>query len=212
MSITGAASGIGAESARRFAEEGARVVGVDMSADSEGELAIECDVTHEHEVEALYARVHEEMGGIDVLFNNAGINPSADTTRHRDDARGLAARPGRERALRLSVLQARHPASGRAWGRLGHQHRLVRRGHGRRRLADLLHGVEGRGALALARAGGRVRRSRRSRERAVPRASQHAAAARAVRQGPRATPRSASSTCRWAASARSRRSRTPPFS
>ena len=78
--VTGAASGIGAESARRFAEEGARVVGVDISHDSEGEFKIECDVTSETEVEALYRRVVAEMGGIDVLFNNAGINPTADTT------------------------------------------------------------------------------------------------------------------------------------
>jgi NAD(P)-dependent dehydrogenase (short-subunit alcohol dehydrogenase family) len=78
--ITGAGSGIGAESARRFKAEGARVVGVDLSADSEGDLAIECDVTHEDEVKAMYSRVREEMGGIDVLFNNAGINPNADTT------------------------------------------------------------------------------------------------------------------------------------
>ncbi|MDX6588021.1 MAG: hypothetical protein QOI31_2494 [Solirubrobacterales bacterium] len=78
--ITGAGSGIGAESARRFMAEGARVVGVDLSPESEGELAIECDVTHEDEVAAMYERVREEMGGIDVLFNNAGINPNADTT------------------------------------------------------------------------------------------------------------------------------------
>ncbi len=51
------------------------MVGVDLSPDSVGDLAIECDVTHEDEVEALYARVHEEMGGIDVLFNNAGHQP-----------------------------------------------------------------------------------------------------------------------------------------
>ncbi len=78
--ITGAASGIGAESARRFAEEGARVVGVDKDPGSSGELAIECDVTIESEVEALYMRVRDELGGIDVLFNNAGINPNDDTT------------------------------------------------------------------------------------------------------------------------------------
>ena len=78
--ITGAASGIGAESARRFMKEGARVVGVDLSSDSVGDLAIECDVTIETEVEAMYERVRNEMGGIDVLFNNAGINPAADTS------------------------------------------------------------------------------------------------------------------------------------
>jgi len=78
--ITGAASGIGATSARRFAEEGARVVGVDVSPDSEGELALTCDVTDEGEVEGMYRRVRDEMGRIDVLFNNAGINPNDDTT------------------------------------------------------------------------------------------------------------------------------------
>ena len=78
--ITGAASGIGATSAQLFAEEGARVVGVDVSPDSAGELALTCDVTNEGEVEAMYQRVRDEMGRIDVLFNNAGINPSDDTT------------------------------------------------------------------------------------------------------------------------------------
>jgi len=76
--ITGAASGIGATSARMFAAEGARVVGVDMRDDSEGELAVACDVTDEGEVEAMYARVRNELGRVDVLFNNAGINPTDD--------------------------------------------------------------------------------------------------------------------------------------
>jgi NAD(P)-dependent dehydrogenase (short-subunit alcohol dehydrogenase family) len=78
--ITGAASGIGAESARLFATEGARVVGVDVSPGSEGELALEADVTDEQQVRAMYSRVRDELGRIDVLFNNAGINPPDDTT------------------------------------------------------------------------------------------------------------------------------------
>ena len=78
--ITGAASGIGAESARLFAAEGARVVGVDLTPGSEGELAIEADVTDEGQVEALYRRVRDDLGRVDVLFNNAGINPNDDTT------------------------------------------------------------------------------------------------------------------------------------
>ncbi len=78
--ITGAASGIGASSARAFADEGARVVGVDISADSEGELALQVDVTDEDQVRDAYARVRDELGRIDVLFNNAGINPDDDTT------------------------------------------------------------------------------------------------------------------------------------
>jgi NAD(P)-dependent dehydrogenase (short-subunit alcohol dehydrogenase family) len=76
--ITGAASGIGAESARVFAGEGARVVGVDLSPDAEGELAIEADVTDEAQVRGVYERVRDELGRVDVLFNNAGINPNDD--------------------------------------------------------------------------------------------------------------------------------------
>jgi NAD(P)-dependent dehydrogenase (short-subunit alcohol dehydrogenase family) len=78
--ITGAASGIGAEAARLFAGEGAKVVGVDIDPGSEGELALEADVTDEEQVRGMYERVREELGRIDVLFNNAGINPTADTS------------------------------------------------------------------------------------------------------------------------------------
>jgi NAD(P)-dependent dehydrogenase (short-subunit alcohol dehydrogenase family) len=76
--ITGAASGIGAETARLFGEEGATVVGVDLSPDSEGDVALEADVTDEDQVRDLYARAREACGRIDVLFNNAGINPNDD--------------------------------------------------------------------------------------------------------------------------------------
>jgi len=78
--ITGAASGIGAESARRFTEEGATVVGVDLAAESEGELALQVDVTHEEDVAGMYAEVRERFGRIDVLFNNAGISPPDDAS------------------------------------------------------------------------------------------------------------------------------------
>ena len=78
--ITGAASGIGAASARLFAGEGARVAGVDLDPVAGVELAIQADVTDEDEVRAMYERVRDQLGRIDVLFNNAGINPSEDTT------------------------------------------------------------------------------------------------------------------------------------
>jgi NAD(P)-dependent dehydrogenase (short-subunit alcohol dehydrogenase family) len=78
--ITGAASGIGAESARLFAAEGARVVGVDLASNAEGEVAIQADVTDEEQVRGMYARVRDELGRVDVLFNNAGANPPEDTT------------------------------------------------------------------------------------------------------------------------------------
>ena len=70
--ITGAASGIGAESARLFAEEGARVVGVDLTPRAEGELGIEADVTDEDQVRDMYARTKREMGRIDVLTGTLG--------------------------------------------------------------------------------------------------------------------------------------------
>ena len=78
--ITGAASGIGAESARLFKEEGAIVVGVDLAEDSVGDLAIAADVTDEAQVKAMYETTHEQFGRIDVLFNNAGINPPEDVS------------------------------------------------------------------------------------------------------------------------------------
>jgi NAD(P)-dependent dehydrogenase (short-subunit alcohol dehydrogenase family) len=78
--ITGAASGIGAESARLFAAEGAKVVGVDIDPGSEGELALQADVTDEEQVRGMYEQVAKELGRIDVLFNNAGINPPDDVS------------------------------------------------------------------------------------------------------------------------------------
>jgi len=78
--ITGTASGIGAESARLFRSEGAKVVGVDLSPDAEGDLAIQADVTDPEQVQGMYARAREEFGKVDVLFNNAGISPDDDAS------------------------------------------------------------------------------------------------------------------------------------
>ena len=78
--ITGAASGIGAESAKLFSAEGAKVVGVDLELGTVGDLTIQADVSHEDEVRGMYERAREEFGRIDVLFNNAGINPTDDSS------------------------------------------------------------------------------------------------------------------------------------
>ncbi len=79
--ITGAASGIGAETAALFKSEGATVAGVDLRDDSPGvDLALACDVADEDAVRAMYARVREEFGAIHVLFNNAGISPDDDVS------------------------------------------------------------------------------------------------------------------------------------
>jgi NAD(P)-dependent dehydrogenase (short-subunit alcohol dehydrogenase family) len=76
--ITGAAGGIGSASATAFAAEGARVVGVDLASGAPGELSLRVDVTDDDAVRAMYAQVRDELGRIDVLFNNAGISPTDD--------------------------------------------------------------------------------------------------------------------------------------
>ncbi|HSS62592.1 MAG TPA: SDR family oxidoreductase [Candidatus Limnocylindrales bacterium] len=76
--ITGAAGGVGLATARRLAQEGATVVGVDLVEHAAGALCLQADVTDEAQVRDLYARVRDELGRIDVLFNNAGLNDPDD--------------------------------------------------------------------------------------------------------------------------------------
>lgn len=79
--ITGAASGIGAETAKLFGEEGAIVVGADLDeANAVGDLTLQVDVTDADQVAGMYARAREEYGRIDVLFNNAGVSPPDDAS------------------------------------------------------------------------------------------------------------------------------------
>ncbi|MBN1530009.1 MAG: SDR family NAD(P)-dependent oxidoreductase, partial [Thermoleophilaceae bacterium] len=78
--VTGAASGIGAETAKRFREEGATVVGVDLSPHSATDLPLQADVTDPDQVRDVYRRAREQFGHIDVLFNNAGISPNDDVS------------------------------------------------------------------------------------------------------------------------------------
>ena len=78
--ITGAAGGIGRESAELFMSEGATVVGVDLAENAAGDLSLQADVTHEGQVVDVYARARETYGRIDVLFNNAGISPPDDAS------------------------------------------------------------------------------------------------------------------------------------
>jgi NAD(P)-dependent dehydrogenase (short-subunit alcohol dehydrogenase family) len=86
--ITGAAGGIGREAAVLFSEEGASVCVADVSAEAGEEAAAACreaffqqvDVTDQASVEAMYAAAAERYGGVDVLYNNAGIMPADDAS------------------------------------------------------------------------------------------------------------------------------------
>src|SRR5918998_3278675 len=83
--VTGGAGGIGRETARRFAEEGARVCVADLADEPGKEVASEvdglyvrADVTDPDDVQEMYREASERFGGLDVLFNNAGISPPDD--------------------------------------------------------------------------------------------------------------------------------------
>lgn len=83
--ITGAGSGIGLATARRFAAEGARVVCADLDAETGakaanevGGLFVQVDVTDEPAVRDLFQRAVDEYGRLDIAFNNAGISPPDD--------------------------------------------------------------------------------------------------------------------------------------
>ncbi len=81
--ITGAARGIGAGTARRFAEEGAAVAVLDLDegqarTTAEGlgagkAIGVACNVSDAASVNAAVGRVTEELGGLHILVNNAGI-------------------------------------------------------------------------------------------------------------------------------------------
>jgi NAD(P)-dependent dehydrogenase (short-subunit alcohol dehydrogenase family) len=86
--ITGAAGGIGREAALLFSQEGAQVCVADVL-DEQGEAtAAECrdaffahvDVTDADSVQAMYEATAERYGGVDVLYNNAGIMPPDDAS------------------------------------------------------------------------------------------------------------------------------------
>lgn len=93
--ITGAASGIGRESALLFAAEGAAVVAVDINLDAAEAtaaqiraaggraIAVKADVSKAAGAEAMVAAAEKEFGKLTVLFNNAGIS-------HADDDDAIA--------------------------------------------------------------------------------------------------------------------------
>jgi NAD(P)-dependent dehydrogenase (short-subunit alcohol dehydrogenase family) len=86
--ITGAGGGIGREATLLFSEEGARVCVGDVAEDQGQQTASEAreaffhkvDVTDPASVEEIYRVTAERYGGIDILYNNAGIMPADDAS------------------------------------------------------------------------------------------------------------------------------------
>jgi NAD(P)-dependent dehydrogenase (short-subunit alcohol dehydrogenase family) len=88
--ITGAGGGMGRDAAILFTEEGAKVCVADLSAEAAEETVGLCaegtafaqavDVAEETQVEAMMKATAERFGGLDVLYNNAGISPADDAS------------------------------------------------------------------------------------------------------------------------------------
>jgi NAD(P)-dependent dehydrogenase (short-subunit alcohol dehydrogenase family) len=87
--ITGAGGGMGREAALLFTEEGARVCVADVNREAAKEtvslcagdtFAVEVDVGNEEQVASMYAQTASRFGGVDVLYNNAGISPGDDAS------------------------------------------------------------------------------------------------------------------------------------
>jgi NAD(P)-dependent dehydrogenase (short-subunit alcohol dehydrogenase family) len=83
--ITGAGGGMGADAAHLFTEEGAKVCVADVNLEAAetvaaevGGLAVQVNVADEDSVRSMYAAAKGEFGGIDILYNNAGISPADD--------------------------------------------------------------------------------------------------------------------------------------
>ena len=91
--VTAAAgTGIGFATAKRAVEEGARVLIIDKherrlaeSAAELGVLSVPCDVTDESSVQNLFDEAARQLGGIDIVVNNAGLGGTANVVDMTDD-------------------------------------------------------------------------------------------------------------------------------
>jgi 2-keto-3-deoxy-L-fuconate dehydrogenase len=85
--VTGGASGIGAATAGLLAERGARVAVLDLDPDAADarHLRLACDVGDRASVDEAVGRVAADLGGLDVVVNNAGIGAQGDVAANDDD-------------------------------------------------------------------------------------------------------------------------------
>jgi NAD(P)-dependent dehydrogenase (short-subunit alcohol dehydrogenase family) len=141
--VTGAASGQGKVAAEMFARRGAKVVVGDIDlkgaeqtgADIAG-AAIRVDVARERDIEAMMRLAVERFGGVDVLFNNAGVGFSA-TNRYKMASIVETPEDAFDAILAINLkgvapwLQARHSSHARERRRRNRQQRVDQRHRGR---------------------------------------------------------------------------------
>lgn len=85
--VTGGASGIGAATAALLVERGARVAVLDLTPEeaAPGVIALKCDVSDNESVLAAVADAADQLGGIDIVINNAGIGAQGTIESNDDD-------------------------------------------------------------------------------------------------------------------------------
>jgi hypothetical protein len=130
--VNGAASTVGEAVSERFARESAKTIGVDRVNHAVGDLALSADLVNEWQVEAMYQRIVDRFGRLDVIYNNVGLMDRGDRSALSTDL-DTWHRVGSQPDRGVPVLQARHqtPARRRAVRRCSGQCSVLPRRHRR---------------------------------------------------------------------------------
>ena len=115
--VTGAAQGIGADTVRRFAAEGARVVAVDLQEEKvagiekeggRGVFGVKADMGDTGGIDSAFEEAVERFGGVDILVNCAVIRASGPLDSLEEEIADLAISVG----LKGYLFFAQRPARG----------------------------------------------------------------------------------------------------
>jgi len=118
--VTGGSRGIGLATARRLVADGHRVAVTYRSAapsDTDGLLAVPCDVTDTEQVNAAFEKIEQELGNVEVLISNAGITADMLVLRMSDDDFARVVDTNLAGALRVARRSLQRMMRAR-WGRI----------------------------------------------------------------------------------------------